>query len=325
MHYNYGVRILVTGGCGYIGTVLVPLLLREKHQVKVIDTQWFGNHLNSHPNLEILKNDFREIESLKLGSIDTVIHLANVANDPSVELNQELSWDINVLGIFTLLKWSEKRGIKDFIYLSSGSVYGVSEEPNVTEESELKPISTYNKTKMIAEQVLFNFREKFRTISLRPATVCGYSPQMRFDVVVNMLTQQALENQEIIVLGGSQTRPNVHIRDLVAVIMKILSDSSITSGSYNVGFQNLDVSTIAQIISERIPCRILYQKSIDPRSYKLDSSKIMAYGFEPKFNVEFAIEELCKVYSEGKTRNLVHCNRVKAMIELGMGKIEARS
>ena len=190
--------ILVTGGCGFVGTILVNRLLEENFKVKVIDTQWFGNYLIKHKNLRIIKKDYRNLKSKDLNRVGSIIHLANIANDPGVELNPNLSWEINVLGLENLLRISKNKGIKQFIYASSGSVYGIKKEKKVTENLNLVPISTYNKSKMIAERVILSYSDKkFKTHIIRPATVCGISPRMRLDVSVNLLTYQAVKFKKI--------------------------------------------------------------------------------------------------------------------------------
>ena len=225
-------KILVTGGCGYVGTVLVQKLLADDHYVNVIDTQWFGNHLTINENLEVTKQDIRDVNENQLGGIDTIIHLANIANDPAVELNPTLSWEVNVLAAQQLADLAVRNGVKQFIYASSGSVYGVKDEPQVTEDLTLVPISVYNKTKMVAERVLLSYVGKMQVHCLRPATVCGWSPRMRLDVSVNMLTFQALKNGKITVFGGDQTRPNIHIKDLINVYKHLLKNPRIQSGCY---------------------------------------------------------------------------------------------
>ena len=210
-------KILVTGGCGYTGTVLVKSLLKDNHKVIVIDTQWFGNYLKRNKNLKIIKGDIRNLKDYYFKRVDSVIHLANIANDPGVELNPNLSWEVNVLAIRKLAELSIKNKVKQIIFASSGSVYGLKKEKKVTEDLDLVPISTYNKTKMIAERVLMSYQDKIKIHCIRPATVCGLSPRMRLDVTVNNLTFQACKNKIITVFGGKQIRPNIHIKDLIRV------------------------------------------------------------------------------------------------------------
>jgi nucleoside-diphosphate-sugar epimerase len=312
-------RILVTGGCGYVGSSLVPALLQDNNEVVVIDSEWFGNSLPNHERLSYIKGDMRDISIYPKGNFDAVIHLANVANDPGVDLNPELSWEINTLATLQILRWSKNAKVKDFIYASSGSVYGVSEADRVTEELDLVPISTYNKTKMVAEQIVSNWKDEFRVILLRPATICGYSPRMRFDLAVNMLTFQALSKGEIKVLGGSQIRPNIHINDMVGVYLHFLYNTQIHSGAYNAGFENLSILEIANEISINTNAKIQVLESNDPRSYRLDSSKLLGTGFKPNFSLKDAIVDLTSRYKRGNLENSIINNTVARMLELGLG------
>ncbi len=216
-------NILVTGGCGYIGTVLTPKLLDQGHNVTVYDIMWFGNFLKEHKNLKIFQGDIRNSDAIPMKGIDAVIHLANIANDPCSDLNAKLSWEVNVLATMGLVEKAITHQIKLFIFSSSGSVYGVKEEPKVTEDLPLVPISDYNKTKMVSERVLLSYKDKIVIQIVRPATVCGYSPRMRLDLSVNMLTVQGLANGRITVFGGNQTRPNIHIQDITDVFIHFLN------------------------------------------------------------------------------------------------------
>ena len=249
-------NILITGGCGYTGTILTNDLISLGHNITVIDTQWFGNFLVAKKNLKILKLDIREYDKIPLEKIDTVIHLANIANDPSVELNSKLSWEVNVLATQKLVEKSIKNKVKHFIYASSGSVYGIKKEEKVTEELSLMPISTYNKTKMIAERVLQSYQDKIKIHCIRPATVCGFSPRMRLDVSVNMFAFQALKNKSMSIFGGNQIRPNIHIQDLVNVYKHFISKPNLPGGFYNAGFENLSVLDIAKMVSKKITSEI---------------------------------------------------------------------
>ena len=290
-------KILVTGGCGYKGSILIPKLLDKGYYVVCLDTQWFGSYLEKSENLEIIKLDIRNIDSLNLENVDSIIHLANVANDPAVELNPTMSWEINVLAGQQLIDKAVRENVKHFIFASSGSVYGVKSEDRVTEELSLVPISTYNKTKMVAERVFMSYSDKLKVHCIRPATVCGLSPRMRLDVAVNLLTFQALSRNQITVLGGSQVRPNIHIDDITDLYLHLLSNMhSIPSGFYNAGFENISILDIAEMIKTKTDCEINIQKSNDPRSYRQDSSKILETGFVPKKKVANAIDEIIDAY-----------------------------
>ena len=309
-------KILITGGCGYVGTVLTQQLLMDGHQVTVVDTQWFGNHLTPHPNLAVHKQDIREVDAIPLGGVEALLHLANIANDPGVELNPTLSWEVNVLAGQQLIDRAVRSGVKQFIYASSGSVYGVKNEPQVTEDLPLVPISVYNKTKMVAERVLLSYQDQLQVHCIRPATVCGWSPRMRLDVSVNMLTLQALKNGRITVFGGQQTRPNIHIQDMVRVYQHFLAKPELPSGCYNAGFENISILDIAERVIARIPAEIVVSESNDPRSYRQNSDKLQATGFLPKYSVATAIEEVIEKYHSGELVDQDQCYTVRWMKHL---------
>jgi nucleoside-diphosphate-sugar epimerase len=291
-------KLLVTGGCGYKGTVLVPKLLACGHEVTVIDTMWFGNFLDAHPQLKVIKGDVRDTESIDLRGVDAIIHLSSVANDPCGDLNPKLTWEISALATMQLADKAVREGVERFIYASSGSVYGVKDEPQVTEELELKPISEYNKTKMVAERVLLSYSDKMSVQVVRPATVCGYSRRMRLDVSVNLLTMQALTRGEITVLGGNQTRPNIHIDDITDVYLHLLNNPQV-QGVYNAGFENLSIMEIAERVANNVGAKITVKESNDPRSYRVNSDKLLATGYKPKKCVNDAIAEICEKYRAG--------------------------
>ena len=295
-------RILVTGGCGYKGSVLVPKLLQAGHHVTVLDIMWFGNFLAPHPSLTIIEGDVREIEKINLDAVDALIHLSSVANDPCSDLDPQLTWEISCLATMQLADRAARQGIKRFIYASSGSVYGVKDEDQVTEDLELKPISEYNKTKMVAERVLLSYADRMAVQIIRPATVCGYSPRMRLDVAVNMLTMQALTKGEITVLGGNQTRPNIHIDDVTDLYLFLL-DHPQHAGIFNAGFENLAILEIAQSIAKHIPATIITKPSNDPRSYRINSDRLLATGFRPKKTVNDAIQELIGKFRSGELKD----------------------
>ncbi len=311
-------KIFVTGGCGYIGSILTEKLLSEGHDVTVLDVQWFGNFLKNHKRLKIIKDDIRNIKRYSLKNFDTVIHLANIANDPGVELNQTLSWEVNVLATQLLLEQAYKFKIKHFIFSSSGSVYGIKKERKVTENLELIPISAYNKTKMIAEKVVENFKDAMNIHIIRPATVCGVSPRMRLDVSVNMFTFQAMKFKKMSVFGGNQIRPNIHINDIVSVFFHFLRNPEIKTGAYNAGFENIKILDIAKKVSTETNAKIYITKSNDNRSYRQDSAKLLKTGFSPKFKVEDAIKEVKNWYLNNKKINFNKFYTVKWMKKLGL-------
>jgi len=309
-------KLLVTGGCGYKGSVLIPMLLADCHSVISVDTQWFGNELPQHQQLTNLKLDIRDTDEIPLEEVDAIIHLANIANDPAVELNPTLSWEVNVLAGQQLADRAVRAGVKQFIFASSGSVYGVKEDPQVTEDLTLVPISVYNKTKMVAERIFLSYADEMQVHCIRPATVCGLSPRMRLDVSVNMLTYQGLKNGKITVFGGEQTRPNIHINDMANVYRHFLAHPDIPSGCYNAGFENLRIDDIANRVQQETGAEILVSESNDPRSYRQDSSKLVATGFQPQYSVQSAIDEISSAYRDGSLPDGENCYTVKWMKHL---------
>ena len=289
----------------------MALLERTAHDVDVLDTQWFGNHLDPNPRLTIHKMDMRQIDNLDLSPYDTIFHLANIANDPSVELNPYSSWDVNVLAGMRLIDRAKRQGVAQLIFASSASVYGLKSDPRVTEDLELVPLSEYNKTKMVAERVVMSYADSMVTTIIRPATVCGYSPRMRLDVVVNMLTMQALSTGVVTVLGGDQTRPNIHIDDLVDLY--VFAHERRLAGYFNAGFENLTVREIAEAVTREAPARIDIKASNDPRSYAVNSDKLLATGFAPKRNVQTAVREMVAAAREGRIVDEPICYNVKWM------------
>jgi nucleoside-diphosphate-sugar epimerase len=311
-------RLLVTGGCGYIGTVLTGQLLEDGHHVTVVDTQWFDNHLGEHPNLIVLKQDVRDAKATPLDGVEAILHLANIANDPAVELSPELSWEVNVLAGQQLADLAVRAGVRQFIYASSGSVYGVKQEGEVTEDLALEPISVYNKTKMVAERVLLSYGDQMTVHCIRPATVCGLSPRMRLDVAVNMLTYQALSGGQMTIFGGRQTRPNIHIKDMVGVYQHLLARPDLPTGCYNAGFENLSILEVAELVQAEVPAEIVVTESVDPRSYRQNSDKLCSSGFTPAFTVSDAITDISRSFKEGTLPDSPECFTVDWMRQLGL-------
>lgn len=295
-------KVLVTGGCGYKGHVLIPKLLNRGYDVIAFDTQWFGNYLTPHPKLHIVKGDVCDIKSIPLTNVDSIIHLSSIANDPCGDLNPKLTWEISALATMQLADKAKRCGVKQFIYASSSSVYGIKDELQVTEDLELKPISEYNKTKMVAERVLLSYENDMVVQIIRPATVCGYSPRMRLDVSVNMLTMQALSKGKITVFGGNQTRPNIHIDDITDLYLYLIDHPEYT-GIYNAGFENISILDIAQLVTQTIPVEIIITESNDPRSYRVNSDKLLATGFKPKKKVADAINEIIEKFNAGAIKD----------------------
>src|ERR1051325_522364 len=248
-------EVLVTGGAGYVGSVLVPKLLAAGHRVRVLDLYMYGDDVlqsvKGHPGLTEIKGDIRDRAVLErsIDGCDAVIHLACISNDPSFELNPNLGKSINYDAFLDLVDVSKDKGVKRFIYASSSSVYGIKEEQNVTEELPLEPLTDYSKYKALCEDVLHAKRERgFTTLIIRPATVCGYSPRLRLDLTVNILTNHAVHNRLIKVFGGQQMRPNIHIEDMTDLYIQSLrwADEKIDGKVFNAGYHNQRVADIAE-------------------------------------------------------------------------------
>lgn len=316
-----GDRVLVTGGCGYKGSVLVPKLLAQGYRVRVVDAQWFGNHLPPHPGLEVIRADVREIGPEHVDGCAAVIHLASIANDPAGDLNAGLTWETSCMSSMRLAEACLAAGVGRFVYASSGSVYGVKTEDRVTEDLPLTPISTYNKAKMATERILLSYGPALGLVIVRPATVCGMSPRMRLDVSVNMLTFQALENRRITVFGGDQVRPNIHIDDITDLYLFLLDGPGARlSGIYNAGFENISIGDLAARIAARIPSEVVYTESNDPRSYRQDSQKLLATGFRPRKGVSDAIEEIRAAYAAGTLVDRPEWRTTSHMRRMGIGQ-----
>lgn len=305
-------KVLVTGGAGYVGAVLVPKLLNKGHCVKVIDLYIYGDNVldsvKDHPNLIQVKGDIRNRALLEkeLIGYDTVIHLACISNDPSYELDPELGKSINYDAFIDLVDVSKKVGVKRFIYASSSSVYGIKEETEVTEDLPLEPLTDYSKYKVRCEEILLKeASDNFIVTIIRPSTVCGYSPRMRLDLTVNILTNQAINKGEITVFGGEQMRPNIHIEDMTDLYVYLLElpDEKIHKKIYNAGYENYKVKDIAEmvkkVIGEQIPIKVT--PTSDNRSYRVSSKKLREeLGFVPKHTIEEAILDLKRAFEDGK-------------------------
>jgi len=289
---------LITGGAGYVGTKLAECLLNNGYDVTIMDLCWFGSYFPSRNILNLIQKDVREITADDLVDVDVVFHLAGVANDPSSILNPALCWDIALTSIYRLAEAAVKMNEPPrIVFASSGSVYGVQTVDRITEELELRPLSTYNKSKIGAERTLISYADKLQIQIVRPATVCGVSPRMRLDLAVNLLTAAAVRDGVITVLGGSQYRPNIHIDDLVDVYVHLLLNPSFT-GIFNAGFENIKISDIAEMVSNKTGAKIKFEPSNDPRSYRIDSTKLLETGYQPSKSVAHAITEVITAIEE---------------------------
>lgn len=308
-------KVLVTGGAGYKGCILIPKMLSAGYEVIVYDLMLtYDKGLPEHPNLSIVKADIRDIPQFKncLEGCEAVIHMACISNDPSFELDPNLSKTINFDCFEDLVKSSKEAGVKRFIYVSSSSVYGVSESPDVTEDHPLIPLTDYNKYKGLCEPILFKYQDsEFTTVIFRPATVCGYSPRMRFDLSINILTNLAVNKREITVFGGKQKRPNIHIEDVTDVYLEALEwpQEKLAGEIFNVGYENHSIAQLAEFVKgvvedefpEKAPISITTTESNDNRSYHVNSDKIFRIlGWKPKRTIEDAIRDLCRAFKRGE-------------------------
>lgn len=324
-------NVFVTGGAGYVGSVLVPQLLDMGYQVTVFDTFWFGDYLPRHAGLTVFRGDIRDTTHMELYTMDAVIHLANISNDPSFDLDPTLSTSINYDAFEPLVIAAKESGVRRFINCSSSSVYGLSENPEVKEDHPLVPMTLYNKFKGLCEPLLFKHQaDDFTCVNIRPATVCGYSPGQRLDLAVNILTNHAVNSDRILVTGGSQKRPNLHIHDMCDVYKLLLEapDEKIQGETFNVGGENLTILVLAEMVkgvtearlNRYVPIEIV--PNADNRSYWINSDKIMeVLGFKPKYSVIRAINDLIDAFQSGLLPNPLTDTRysnVKRLIELGV-------
>lgn len=313
------VRILVSGGAGYVGSALVPKLLERGHEVVVFDTFWYWESpkeylektgLQANKKVKVIKGDLRNRDDVReaVRGADTVIQLASISNDPSSDLDENFTHSVNYDGNINIIDESKKAGVKRFIYASSASVYGIKDEPNVTEDIKLEPLTQYSKLKVEIEKYLLGqFDDKFKGVIIRPSTICGYSPRQRLDVVVNILTNLAINKGKIKVFGGEQLRPNIHIKDMVDLYLLLceIDIDKINKEIFNAGWENLKVLEIARIVQKIVKnVDVEYVPTDDMRSYRVSSKKITEeLGFKPKYTVEDAIKDLKNAFDEGKIKN----------------------
>ena len=304
--------IFITGGAGYVGAMLVPRLLQEGHRVTVLDLMIYGEDvLPKHPALTVIKGDIRNQELMKssIQGHDVVIHLACISNDPSFELNPELGRSINLDPFRPMVEISKNAGVKRFFYASSSSVYGIKDEPNVHEDMSLEPLTDYSVFKMNCEEILSEYQsDEFTTTTIRPATVCGYSPRQRLDVVVNILTNLAYHKREISVFGGAQLRPNIHIDDMVEIYVVLLNapKEKIAGEIFNGGYENHSVLQLAETVRDVIGEDVVLKTTPtdDNRSYHVSSKKIAdVLGFKASHSIKDAVSDIKNAFEKGLLPN----------------------
>lgn len=326
-------RILVTGGAGYVGSRLIPKLLDNGYAVNVLDLYIYGKNVfgthHDHAGLKEIQGDIRDADTVRraMEGCDAVIHLACISNDPSFDLDPELGKSINFDAFRPMVKIAKELGVKRFIYASSSSVYGIKEEKNVTEDLSLDPLTDYSKYKAECEEILKEEAAPgFETLIIRPSTVCGYSPRLRLDLTVNILTTHAYFNKKIRVFGGKQLRPNIHIEDMCdAYLCCLAADKEKIDGkTFNVGYQNLAVEDIAKMVKQSFSedITIAVEPTNDNRSYHVSSDKIKnELGFVPKYTVENAINDLKAAFEKGLIsdpfNNEIYYN-IKQMQQIGL-------
>jgi nucleoside-diphosphate-sugar epimerase len=314
-------RVLVTGGAGYVGSRLVPKLLDAGYEVSVLDLFIFGEdifaHLRDDPRLIEVKGDLRNSTDVAraLSGCDAVVHLACISNDPSFDLDPALGRSINYDCFRPLVRASKAAGVRRFVYASSSSVYGIKSDPEVTEDLPLDPLTDYSKYKALCERVLAEEHEPgFVTVTLRPATVCGYAPRLRLDLTVNILTNLAVNTQRITVFGGEQLRPNLHVEDMTDLYLMLLEapDRIIDGKIWNAGYDNLKVREIADMVRAKVSndVDVIVTPTDDHRSYHVSSKKIRhELGFVPRHTVEDAIVDLKLAFDGGKVPNAMTDDR----------------
>lgn len=305
-------RVLVTGGAGYVGSALVPKLIEAGHQVTVLDLYIYGDHifdgLGANGALREVKGDLRNLATVEdaLSGCDAVIHLACISNDPSFELNPDLGKSINYDAFRPLVRAAKRAGVRRFIYASSSSVYGIKDDPEVTEDLPLDPLTDYSKFKAMCETVLEEEREPgFVTLTIRPATVCGYAKRLRLDLTVNILTNHAINNGRITVFGGSQKRPNLNIEDMTDLYVQCLQypDGLIDGKFYNAGYENHPVADIAEMVRGAVGngVEVVTESTDDLRSYHVSSALIKEeLGFVPVHTISDAVTSLVAAFRAGK-------------------------
>ena len=314
-------NILVTGGLGYVGSRACPLFLERGHTVRAIDLALYGEQgleaLKASPawqgdwrqRFEWVRGDLRDESTVRaaLDGIDTILHLGAISNDPTGEIDDTLTRQVNFDAVGMLLALAREAGVRRVINGSSSSVFGIKEESDVEEVLEPEPLTSYSKYKMLSEWLFVAASSpEFCTVNIRPATICGVSPRQRFDLTVNKLTADAVTKKVITVHGGQQRRPNVGMTDIVNLYAELVTmDASRINGrTFNFGFENQKVIEIAEIIQEELRdlgVRIDVTETFDNRDYHISSKKILnELGYQPVSSIRQEVAELREAIEAGQ-------------------------
>ncbi|UCD39195.1 MAG: NAD-dependent epimerase/dehydratase family protein, partial [Fidelibacterota bacterium] len=306
-------HILIIGGAGFIGSVLVRMLLNSGYRVRVLDNFLYDQKsldaVQDHPMLDIHTGDSREVSSVvqSMDGVDAVVHLGEIVGDPACAVNDDVTIQINIAATRMIAEAAKGYGIGRFIYASSCSVYGASDQV-LNEDSKVEPLSLYAKAKVAAEESLNSLAgTDFHPVILRLSTVYGFSPRPRFDLVVNLLAAKGIQEGEITIIGGEQWRPFVHVKDVSRAIKMILESplGDIAGNVYNVGANNLNytICEVGKIIHPMIPgSRIVeLDEDYDLRNYRVSFDKITAdIGFECQHSLQYGIAEIQEAYANGQ-------------------------
>jgi len=293
-------RLFVTGAGGYIGSVLCPVLLEAGHEVVAYDRFYFGETLPVHPRLERLQGDIRDVGPDRFEGVDAVFDLAALSNDPSGDLDPELTRAVNHAGRVRVARCAKEAGVGRYVLSSSCSIYGTGQRRELTEADPVHPLTVYAQSNLAAEEDTRALADDdFVVTALRNGTVFGVSPRMRFDLVINIMTLHAFERGRILVTGGGrQWRPLVHVRDVAQGFLALLgADPAAIQGEvFNIGCGNFRVRTVASIVREVLPIPVTVEVApddADKRDYSVSFDKLeQRVGFRAETSVEDGIREV---------------------------------